>query len=408
MVHHLRGLAGIMLATGLVACSDADAPTAAATRPADRSALASRADLRTAFQRYVAIGTSLSAGVEGDGLIALTQAVSWPEQLSVMGGHAMTQPYINLPGCRSPIIPPLVLQIRLSGEPATRDPAQLSCATLRSGVTLPVENVALSGALTKDALFTTPETITDAGNAKIYSRVLEPGATQVSTMLEQTPTLVSVELGANEILGAQSGVAIPGVTLFPIDQWTALYDALLDNVQHATSKAVLVGLIDDVADFPSFRRGSELWNDRAEFARFNVAVLPDCENSDNLVFIPLAIPAALGAGVMSCSDRGPTTPDFILTPAEAAIVNGQMHAMSATIQGEALRRGFAYFALGALYDRPGLKGTFSLGTLLFSLAPFGPYISVDGVHPSALGNQILARAAAQALNTTYGLGIPVF
>jgi len=44
--------------------------------------------------------------------------------------------------------------------------------------------------------------------------------------------------------------------------------------------------------------------------------------------------------------------------------------------------------------------------VLFSNAPFGRYISLDGVHPSADGQAILASAAAQATSTTYGIAIP--
>ena len=38
--------------------------------------------------------------------------------------------------------------------------------------------------------------------------------------------------------------------------------------------------------------------------------------------------------------------------------------------------------------------------------PYGPYISLDGLHPTAEGSRILADAAAVALNRTYRLGIP--
>ena len=37
--------------------------------------------------------------------------------------------------------------------------------------------------------------------------------------------------------------------------------------------------------------------------------------------------------------------------------------------------------------------------------PFGPFVSLDGVHPSAAGHQILAREAAKSLNVTYHLAI---
>ena len=35
-------------------------------------------------------------------------------------------------------------------------------------------------------------------------------------------------------------------------------------------------------------------------------------------------------------------------------------------------------------------------------------MSMDGVHPNAAGQALIASAAAQALNATYDLGNPVF
>jgi lysophospholipase L1-like esterase len=47
-----------------------------------------------------------------------------------------------------------------------------------------------------------------------------------------------------------------------------------------------------------------------------------------------------------------------------------------------------------------------VSNLLFSSQPFGPYISLDGIHPSASGQSLLASAAVKAINTKYGLAIP--
>jgi len=63
-------------------------------------------------------------------------------------------------------------------------------------------------------------------------------------------------------------------------------------------------------------------------------------------------------------------------------------------------------ALGALADAAGPKPPFSLAVLLQSPTPFGPLFSLDGLHPSAAGSRVLAKAAAHALNVTYNLGIP--
>jgi hypothetical protein len=379
--------------------------------------LENRSEGRGVFQRYFAVGTSVSAGVQSDGLIAATQATSWPAQLAAAAGRTLNQPLIDGTGCRSPLVAPLASGVRLSGEPAGEDASQLSCSALRSDVFLPVDNVGLNGARVKDALNTTPENITDAGNAKVYGRVLQPGQTQVSTMMAANPKLVSIELGANEVLEARYGIAIEGGNLASYDAFVADYDKVLDSVQKVTKMAVVVGLIDDLGHAAAFRAGNEIWNDRAEFVNFNVAIQANCQNSTNLVFIPFAVPTALqyaafyaqhglGPYPFSCAGQGPADVDFILTSSEQTTVNNLMHRMSAHIQAEAATRGFAYFALGSLYDRNDLKGPFSLGGFLGTAKPFGDYFSLDGLHPSALGQTVLARAAAQALNDRYDLGIP--
>jgi lysophospholipase L1-like esterase len=85
-------------------------------------------------------------------------------------------------------------------------------------------------------------------------------------------------------------------------------------------------------------------------------------------------------------------------------VNSRLAQMNAHIEAKANENGYAFFKLSALYDLP--KNTLNLYNVLFSNTPFGPNISLDGVHPSTQGQAILATAAAQAINTRYGLAIP--
>ena len=393
----------------VAACSDAVAPARAAhtaLSPATDADL-DRSGGRGVFNRYVAIGTSVSMGWQSDGVIAATQETSWPEQLAEMAHRSITQPYIDGTGCRSPLIAPLALGRRLSGEGAGQDPATLSCSPLRADVVLPVQNLAINAATTADALFTTPENTTDASNRQLIGRVLQPGMTQVSSMIAQNPKLVSVELGGNEVLNARSGIVIPGATVVPFGTWAPLYDKVLDDVQSVAKEAVIVGLIDDVASFPAFRRGDEMWQTRAFFGALHVNVADDCAGSPNLLFVPVVVPtavataAALGAATLHCAGGGPATQDFVLTPAEAGAVNALLAQMNAHIRGEAERRGFAYFALQELYGRADIKGPFNPIALMTSLEPYGPFISLDGVHPTAAGARVLAEAAARALDARY-------
>lgn len=220
------------------------------------------------------------------------------------------------------------------------------------------------------------------------------------------------------MLNARSGIAIPGVTIVPFATWAPQFTQLVDAIAAKVKRAVLVGLINDVGSFPSFRRGDELWADRATFlAAFHVTVDASCDASPNLVFVPVRVPTAVATGlalrqrglppfVLTCADGGLGVQDFVLSPAEQGVVNASLAAMSAHIRQAAARAGFAYFDLEALYGRSDLKPPFSVVQLMTSATPYGAYISLDGIHPNAAGHLVLAQSAAQALNATYGLGIP--
>jgi hypothetical protein len=56
---------------------------------------------RGVFQRYFAIGTSVSAGVQSDGLVAATQATSWPAQLAAAAGSSAARRCGATCSCRS-------------------------------------------------------------------------------------------------------------------------------------------------------------------------------------------------------------------------------------------------------------------------------------------------------------------
>jgi hypothetical protein len=371
------------------------------------------------FQRYVAIGTSISMGVQSHGVNSATQQTSWPAQLARLANRELSLPLIALPGCSAPLDAPLRLGTRTSGESAGLTCLSRQCSPNEPGVVLPTGNVAIDGARTGQALTATPEN-PDPGHATQYPRVLPPGMSQVTAMESQNPKVVSVELGGNDILGARYGVYPSAAEIVPFADWEPEYRAVVARVDATAKHAVLVGLVNDVRNFPSFRTGAELWTGRASFAPLNVAVSADCENSTNLLFIAVRVPVAaatgafyrangLGAYTLSCANAPSSTniQDYVLSAADVAGVNAQLAAMNAVIRDEASARGFAYFPLGALYEEVVTKPAFNAITLMTSSQPYGPYVSLDGIHPTAEGQRILAEAAARALNETYRFGIPV-
>lgn len=349
-------------------------------------------------------------GWASNGVYAGSQLVSWPALLRFGSSDQISLPLIQSPGCTSPLVAPLGSNTRLSGEPFA---GSTVCAPNVAGVQLPTQNVALGGSLAIDALLTTPQT---AGpDRPFFARVLPPNTTQVTAALAQQPTLISVELGGNDILFTTSGLVAPGVTFTPFPQFAAAFDAVLGALGSANAKELLVGLPTDGRKLPALRRGDEIWADRAEFAALHVTVSADCANSPNHINVSvksliLVFTAAftsthgLPNPVYSCADV-PGTQDLVLTPGDLTTLNGLLGQMADHAKQAAAAHGYAFVSLGALYDLPDLNPQpYSVISQLTSSTPYGPYISLDGVHPAALGHSVLAHAAAVAINRTYGLG----
>jgi lysophospholipase L1-like esterase len=131
----------------------------------------------------------------------------------------------------------------------------------------------------------------------------------------------------------------------------------------------------------------------------------NCYLSSNYVFIP--------GYLLTLISRAPTTAtcanvpgavDYVLTSSDIAAINARMAQMNARMQAKANENDWAYFSLDAVYGLP--KPSLNLTNILFSSAPFGSNISLDGVHPSSAGQAILATAAAQAIGAKYGVTIP--
>ena len=417
-----RALAALSIAfasTALVACED---DIAHVTGPKGQEA----------FTRYVAIGTSVSMGWNAEGVLYSTQANSWPAQLANLARAAdnFRIPFIQGPGCTPPLITPLQFGVRLNGRPIAgtgslpdSDPA--NCAANFPSVTLPTAttrlggvNVAIGFARAYDALFVTPESTLvkqfgNLNNPRLYARVLGARTTQVTAMMAQKPTLVSLELGANEILPVASGLVVPNATYTPLAAFQGSYDKIVDSIKASGAKQVVVaGLLDDIKKFPVFATGAEVAAESLVFNGFNITVQADCKttNATNLlhtrgkIFATVFAASSSASKVpLSCADAAGTV-DYVLGTQEQADIKTLIDSYNVYIKSKADANGWAYFKLGALYDNPG-DPTFSLVTLLTNNLPYGPNIAADGTHPSKAGHTILAMAAAAALDQTYGFNL---
>ena len=108
----------------------------------------------------------------------------------------------------------------------------------------------------------------------------------------------------------------------------------------------------------------------------------------------LSVPAVAVLFAAACSDS-------VAPPART--LNREQHALANNSEGRGVFQRYAAIGIG----RTDVKPAFSVLGLMTTAQPYGPYYSLDGVHPSGLGSGVLADAAAQAINERYGLGIPL-
>lgn len=393
------------------ACTDASEPTA----PLSSTASSNQAEGRGFAHRLYAIGTSISAGTCSDGNVASCQQNSWVAQIIRAMHREPLLPLIEAPGCKAPFAAPLASFVRTSGESVAVSDATVVCSPNEEGVTLPTQVLAIPGSWTHEALHQTPAARTDPFGAQIYRRILPLNKSQVTALESVNPKFVTVELGANDVLQVLSGALIPGVTYTPFATWSAVYDSILDRVGALTKQALLVGLASDISKLHGFRRGHELWADRAAFIGFNVVVSANCDANQNLIAVPYVVPAAVATGhfyhlnnlgpfTLSCAAGAATAIDRILSASEEALANGVFVQIGNHIRAEAEERGYAFMDLEALFTTA--KPPFSVVTLMTSTtAPYGVNFSFDGVHPSAAGQTLLAQAALKAIDDRYNIGL---
>ncbi|MHB8839947.1 MAG: hypothetical protein ACYC7F_13470 [Gemmatimonadaceae bacterium] len=379
-------------------------------------------DGASAFRRFVAVGTGLTMGEQSSGVVYESQIAAWPARLAARMDAPFRVPGLKSPGCVPPLVAPLSIYRTLAGPVV---PGSNPCNGRLGSDTLPANSVAIAGATAWDALHTSPRSLVTQPASLDQSRyplVLPSVQTQLQAMQSQHPTLVAVELGAGEVLrAATTGLVITGTsytqktawTLMPASVFAVVFDSIADSVKATGAKAVFVG-VPALMFLPAWRSGAVLWQQRTPLGAYGLDVAPDCEGSTNLVNTVVVLPALAAAArtagtpqALSCADR-PGEADYILTAADAALITQTITALNAAVKAAADKREFAYvdvpiFAMEIPFNAP----SFTAAGFFGSDAPFGMATSLDGIQPSAYGQDLLADRVAAALNTRYGLSIPI-
>jgi lysophospholipase L1-like esterase len=391
------------------------------------------------FERYVALGNSITAGFQADGINQTLQQQSYAVRLADQMNTPFSIPALNDPGC-----PPPLTQI----FPPERA-APIECALRESPTPTRLNNVAVPGAWVQDAL------TNDAGNdanPNALTTFILGGRTQVEAATELNPTFATVWLGNNDVLRAALA-GDPAMSTEP-STFSSRYTAVLDSLEAAGADAGALAGVADVTLIPNLSPGAAYFAAESQINQIgeqranndnnpntnwgNYSVNANCESGATAQtripfrygFEGLFTLALTGQNVeLNCSNNstlaeqyGQSTLDqlgiggvgdiSLLLPAETQQLVTRLDAYNDTIQQLADDRGWAYVdvnsALGALYtagtDTPtdpsdDLVPKFPI--LASGQPTFGTFFSEDGVHPSSATHQVVTNLFVEAINAEY-------
>jgi hypothetical protein len=368
----------------------------------------------TLFTSYVALGNSITAGLQSGGINDSTQRQSYAYLLAQQMGTRFAIPALAFPGCPPPI--DIFPSHRLgNGTDST-------CALReQTSVTTSLNNVAVPGATSFDPI--SPSTA--ASNA--LTTFILGGQTQVQRALEADPTFVSIWIGNNDVLAAAvSGVLTPlaGVSpgITPIAAFTSNYETMLGELTASPTLrgGILIGVV-NVANAPVLFPARLLVISPEVKAAFDAAVgttttvHPSC-TATTTSLISLAIVSQIVSGahppLIVCEKNQPGVPApvgdiFVLDGPEQEEVAGTVSEYNAQIQAKAAQLGWAYYDPNAALVQLRAQGLIPIFPNLQDLTkPFGDYISLDGIHPAAAAHVLVANALITAINAQYNTSIP--
>lgn len=396
------------------------------------------------FDRYVALGNSITAGFQANGISPTTQNESYAVRLADQMETPFSIPGLNAPGC-----PPPVQNILTGARPGNATGA--TCGLRSLPAPLVVNNVAVPGAKVIDALSNDAA----ASSANALTQFLLGDRTQVGTAAEANPTFASVWLGNNDVLGA----ALSGNTdlITSQDAFEDQYTNVLDGLEAAGAEGGVLVSVANVTFIPHLITGQAFAAAENQINQFgqtvasqdpqatwgSFSVNDNCVPNDPSGTVRVSFQYAFGGLFaialadqdveLDCEDNRPlgviyqnlpleqigigeaVAAQSILTAAETGEVVSALQAYNSFIQQQADDRGWAYVdvntALGALYaagantpDRsddlvpkfPQLNSVINP-----DVSTFGAFFSEDGVHPSGATHQVVTNLFIAAVNQQY-------
>lgn len=358
------------------------------------------------FKSYVALGNSITAGFQSNGINDSTQRQSYARLLAMQMGTQYHYASLAGRGCTPPIAN------GLTGALYANAPAGTCDLRAASSVTDILNNVAVPGARVLD-----PTSASSVASNALTTFILG-GETQVQKALDAHPTFATIWIGNNDVLQpALSGLFQPIVSSQA--EFQTAYDAMISQLLAGAPdlKGVLIAVA-KAQNLPSFSAGALLFaSPQAQGAISAGAGKPvvidaSCQNSTALVNIPqiiLAIRSGAHPALIACAKGiypAPVGDLFVLDPAEQVTLNAAIDGYNGYIQQKAAAIKFGYYDPNVLFAASRASGAIPpFPNFASSTETYGKLISLDGVHPTGAAHKLIANELIGVINSTYGTSL---
>jgi lysophospholipase L1-like esterase len=405
-------------------------------------------------KKYVAVGNSLTAGYQSNGLYQSAQMYSYPnliaQQLTKAGASlgSFEQPYYSDPGTPDlatgkasryeiislvgPVVGPKGLT---AGSPT-------NTALTRPYDNLGIPGIPLAGFMDETGTYQSPPLGRDA----ILRWTSGPFPKSVyKQAIALAPDLVTFWLGANDVLGyATTGGTSPAAPT-PTATFTALYTQALSSLKASLPNAkIVVANIPDVRAIPFFTTvgpavaakigalGLQLYYQKAGESGVATGVTSLTEANPPLITlvgmtyaaylgqptgifyrangIPYAAVKALGIDTTKPFGLHPQNPwpnALVLDAAEQTSCANAISAFNATIASVASANGAAVVDFYTFFNNVSRNGYAVAGETYTAAYISGALFSLDGVHPSSRGYGVVANEYIKVMNSAFGMSIPL-
>jgi hypothetical protein len=396
------GALAAALAVALVSCSDIKPINAPAASPGNAN-----------FSVYAAMGTSVTAGVESGGLVVHHQIHSYAALFARQAGAtAFTEPTVSADG-----LPPLLQIVSLNPLIISNQGRTPGTPTNALQPTT-YHNMGVPGALLLDCADSTYYYGGLPGrNSAAFDLVVRHRVGTILTQVAQlNPTFVSLEYGANEVLGpatnGSSNIPFPPATFQAILHGTiGGVQALMPNAKMAIVNVPDVTTIPFFTTFPPYTINTQTGQPIPLIGPNGPLTAGD--------YVLLTAGADLAAGngfpangynYVNPAQPGngqPLTDAEVLSAAEAANVQAAVDGYNTAIRTEAGLSGAAVVDFHGLLKTAATVGLKYQGGTYTPDFVTGGLFGLDGVHPSDLGYGFIANTMIEAVNATFGSKIPL-